>query len=226
MQLHSGNRPTVGTGRVVRNAESATNAPSLCSCIVGTGQSLVAGELSAMRSPQAPTTFRRSQDLTTARHFRRSPRADSGKMSTFARDHHPSLCSCIVRTDQPLVLAELSAMRSPQAPTTFRLSQDLTTARHFRRSPRADSGKMSTFARDHHPSLCSCIVGADQPLVLAELSAMRSPQAAQFCTNRQNAPGLHSPTWGNAGALSIRTKPAGPEGPGKPAEHTSGPTED
>ena len=96
-------------------------------------------------------------------------------------------------------------------------SQDLTIARHFRRSLRTDFGRMSTFARQHHSPLCSCIVGADQPLVTAELSAMRSPQPALFRTNRQNAPGLHSPTWGNAGALSIRTKPAGPEvleGPG------------
>ena len=52
MQLHSGNRPTVGAGRVVRNAKSASGASSLCSCIVGAGQSLVAAELSALRSPQ------------------------------------------------------------------------------------------------------------------------------------------------------------------------------
>ncbi len=189
MQLHSGCGPIIGGGGVVRNAGSASTDPSL-----------------------------RSQDLTTARHFRRSLRGNFGRMSAFTRGHHPPLCSCIVGDDQSLMAAELSAMRSPQAPPPSRRSQDLTTARHFRRSPRADSGKMSTFAKDHHPSLCSCIVGDDQSLMAAELSAMRSPQAAQFCTNRQNAPGLHSLTWGNAGALSIRTNPAGPEGPEDPED--------
>ena len=154
MQLHSGCRPTIGCGRVVRNAESASSTSSLCRCIVG--------------------------------------------------------------ADQPLVAAELSAMRSPQAPPPSRRSQDLTTARHFRRSLRANFGRMSTSTRGHHPPLCSCIVGTDQPLVAAKLSAMQSPEAVLFCTNRQNAPVLHFTTWGNAGVLSIRTKPAGPEGSAGP----------
>ena len=158
MQLHSGCGPIIGGGGVVRNAGSASTDPSL-----------------------------RSQDLTTARHFRRSLRGNFGRMLAFTRGHHPPLCSCIVGDDQSLMAAELSAMRSPQAPPPSRRSQDLTTARHFRRSLRAIFGRMSTFTRGHHPPLCSCIVGTDQPLVAAKLSAMQSPEAVLFCTNRQNA---------------------------------------
>ena len=187
MQLHSGCGPIIGGGGVVRNAGSASTDPSL-----------------------------RSQDLTTARHFRRSLRGNFGRMSAFTRDHHPPLCSCIVGDDQSLMAAELSAMRSPEAPPPSRRSQDLTTARHFRRSLRANFGRMSAFTRGHHPPLCSCIAGTDQPLVAAKLSAMQSPEAVLFCTNRQNAPVLHFTTWGNAGVLSIRTKPAGPEGSAGP----------
>ena len=190
--------------------------------------------------------------MVRLRHVRRNP---GGHRPSALAGRLP-LCSCIVRrfvkpgaplnatrgfrhlppnrgrvlqklgADQPLVPAKLSVMRSLQAPATFRLSQDLTTAQHFRRSQKADFSKVSTFTTTDASSLCSCIVGTDQPLVPAELSAMRSPQTVPILYESTKRPGSPFPRLGKCRSVvdSYKTsRPRRPRRPRRPAECTSRP---